>query len=125
MVVPHDHIISILDYSDEMMQDLIAAQMQLTRYLYAQWHVWIAWLMRDAQDPWTNWVLIGTKTWKSLAHLHMHCIPDCKVTAAHLAVPSASDNRHILTDEEFVEMKSEWEGVIELYWDVYKIGSIL
>jgi diadenosine tetraphosphate (Ap4A) HIT family hydrolase len=36
MVVPHDHIISILDYSDEMMQDLIAAQMQLTRYLYAQ-----------------------------------------------------------------------------------------
>lgn len=106
LIIPHRHIVSFSQSSNEETQDLLSLQKKVASFLYDLWHQEIIRMLRDWQE--TDEIRpSNSTTGKSLNHLHYHAIPDCDVTAKHLIDKETSDNRHLVTDDEIVQTREQ------------------
>jgi len=109
LIIPHQHITSLLDYTEEMKVDFMTLQSKTTKFLYNQWHKELVRLLRDWKEH--NSIKLNrdtSTTWKTLAHLHYHAIPDCVIVAKDLADPKKSDSRKLISKNDINQLKSSF-----------------
>lgn len=99
LIIPHKHITSMIDYTEEMLKELTSIQQTFIKFLYDMWYQEVALMIRDWNDK-KNIKTINSTTWKSINHFHYHIIPDCNLRAVSLMSLSKPNKRKIINNKE-------------------------